>query len=342
MDKTQLSLRFKNFSDIECKGSSDLYEFLSLKVSEDDEIMELCMEARSGQPVPNLLFGAVHYLLQKGKEHQLREYYPNLTDKQRRVEEETFSDFKAFCLLHRDEIVPILKSKLVQTNEVRRCAYLYPIFSLIYSKVNKPLSLIEIGTSAGLQLLWDKYSYSYGTDEVYGDKSSNVHITSEIKGDKMPLILSESPPVSSKVGLDIHVSDLRNSEDYLWLKSLIWPEHLERLELFEKAARCYKDNPVKLIEGDGVALLENILEKIQEDTAICVFHTHVANQIPEKFKYKLVESIKKFGNQKDVFHIYNNMWGRKLHLDYFIDGIEYSETIGNTDGHGRWFELNIE
>ncbi|CAM3293912.1 DUF2332 domain-containing protein [Filibacter tadaridae] len=342
MDKTQLSLRFKNFSDIECKDSSDLYEFLSLKISEDDEIIELCTEARSGQPVPNLLFGSVHYLLLKGKEHQLKQYYPNLTDKQRKVEEETFLYFKDFCLVHKDEIVSILKSKLVQTNEVRRCAYLYPIFSLIYSKVNKPLSLIEIGTSAGLQLLWDKYSYSYGTDEIYGDKDSNVHITSEIKGDNMPLILSESPPVSSKVGLDLHISDLRNSEDYLWLKSLIWPEHLERLELFEKAARCYKDNPVELIEGDGVALLENILEKTHEGTAICVFHTHVANQIPEDLKYKLVESIKKFGKEKDIFHIYNNMWDRKLHLDYFIDGVEYSETIGNTDGHGRWFEWNIE
>lgn len=341
MDKTQLSLRFRNFAEIECKGSSDLYEFLSLKISEDDELIELCTESRSGQPVPNLLFGSVHYLLLKGKEHELKQYYPNLTNGHKKVEEETFLCFKDFCLVHKDEIVLILRSKLVQTNEVRRCAYLYPIFSLIYSKVNKPLSLIEIGTSAGLQLLWDKYSYSYGTDEIYGSKDSKVHIVSKIKGNNKPVILSESPPINSKVGLDLHISDLRNYEDYLWLKSLIWPEHLERLELFEKAAGYYKDNPVELIEGDGFTLLENILEKTDKDTAICVFHTHVANQISEELKYKLEESIKNFA-EEDIFHIYNNMWDRKLHLDYFIDGVEYNETIGNIDGHGRWFEWNIE
>ena len=328
MDKSQLSLRFKNFSNIECKGSSELYEFLSLKVSEDDEMLELCFEAKSGQPVPNLLFGAIHYLLLKGKEHQLKRYYTTLTNPPRKVEDETFFYFKDFCNVHREEIIPILKGKLVQTNEVRRCAYLYPIFSLIYNKVKKPLSLIEIGTSAGLQLLWDKYSYSYGTEE-------SVHITSEVKGDNTPLILPKSPPVLSKIGIDLHVSDLRNYEDYLWLKSLIWPEHQERLELFENAAKCYKENPVELIEGDGVTLLKDVVERLPKATAICVFHTHVANQIPVVLKYELLEKIKEIGSKKDTFHLYNNMWDRKLHLDYFIDGVEYNETVGDTDGHGR-------
>lgn len=342
MEKLQLSLRFKNFSNIECKGSSELYEVLSLKVSEDDEMLELCSEAQNGQPVPNLLFGAVHYLLLKGKEHQLKEYYPSITNPPRKIDNATFGSFKEFCNVFRNEIVSILKSKLVQTNEVRRCAYLYPIFSLIYSKVEKPLSLIEIGTSAGLQLLWDKYSYSYGTDETYGDNNSSVHITSELKGENIPLFLPKSPPVASKIGLDLHISDLRNSEDYLWLKSLIWTEHQERLELFESAARCFKENPVELIEGDGVTLLTDVVETLPKDTAICIFHTHVANQIPEDSKYELLEKIKKIGSNRDVFHLYNNMWDRKLHLDYFIDGAEYNHTIGNTDGHGRWFEWNIE
>ena len=155
------------------------------------------------------------------------------------------------------------------------------------------------------------------------------------------MILPEAPPVSSKIGLDLHVNDLRDFEDYLWLKSLIWPEHIERLELFEKAAECYKENPIELIEGDGVNLLEGVLDKLSEDTAICVFHTHVANQLPEELKVKLVETIKETGKGKDVFHIYNNMWDRKLHLDYFINGVEYNETIGDTDGHGRWFEWKI-
>lgn len=342
MDKSQLSVIFTTFANIECKGSSQLYEYISLKISEDNEILELCSNAQTGQPVPNLLFGTVHYLLLKGTVHPLKEYYPSLTKYSRKIDEETFIYFKDFCRINRTEIILLLKSKLVQTNEVRRCAYLYPIFSLIYNKVKKPLSLIEIGTSAGLQLLLDKYSYSYGDNQMYGDKNSPVHITSEIKQGSIPSILLESPPVASKIGIDLHISDLRNSEDYLWLKSLIWTEHEERLKLFESAARYFKENPVELIEGDGITLLPDVVKNLPENTMICIFHTHVANQLPEVLKYELLDTIKKIGEKRDVFHLYNNVWDRKLHLDYTLDGKAYSKTIGETDGHGKWFEWNIE
>lgn len=340
MDKDQLSQKFINFAVNECKGSSKLYEFLSLKIAEDDEILDLCMNARDGQPIPNLLFAAVHYLLLKGKEHVLREYYQSIVVSHQEVDA-SFAEFKDFCTVFRDEISSILKSKIVQTNEVRRCAYLYPSFCYIFNMVNKPLSLIEIGTSAGLQLLWDTYRYSYGNNQVYGNKQSNVHIRSEIIGDNPPFILTNSPPVVSRLGLDLHISDLRDPDDYLWLKSLIWPEHQERLELFEHAALNFKKDPVSLIEGDGVMLLSDIVEHTPKDSVLCIFHTHVANQFPENLKYKLLESIKLIGSKRDVFHLYNNMWDRKLHLDSFINGIEYHKTVGETEGHGRWFKWEL-
>lgn len=342
MNKTRLSLWFKQFAEYECKDSSELYKFLSLNVSEDDEMLELCSEIPNGQPVPNLLLGAVHYLLLKGKEHRLTEYYPSMIKQARNIDAETFVYFKEFCLAHREELITVFKTKLVQTNEVRRCGYLYPIFSYIYSKVEKPLALIEIGTSAGLQLLWDKFSYSYGADVTYGDEDSSVQIISECKGEHSPPFLPKSPPVISKVGVDLHINDLRNAEDYLWLKSLIWPEHQERLKLFERAVHCFKENPVELIEGDGVTLLSGLVETIPKDSVICIFHTHVANQMAEDIKHELKEKINRIGSQRDIFHIYNNMWDRKLHLDYFMDGLEFNETVGDTDGHGRWFEWNIQ
>jgi hypothetical protein len=339
VDKTLISQRFENFAN-DCRGSSELYEHLSRKIAKDDEILELCTLAREGQPIPNLLLGAVHFLLFKGKEHGLKEYYPSIVQFPRE-KEDVFVHFKSFCQVYRDEIISILKSKLVQTNEVRRCAYLYPAFCYIYDKVKKPLSIIEIGTSAGLLLLWDKYRYSYGTNEVYGNLVSKVHISTEIKGDNIPSLLKESPPVASKIGLDLHVSNLGNPEDKLWLQSLIWPEHKERFELFENAANHFNENPPKLLEGDGVALLTNVAKQMPKDTALCIFHTHVANQIPKELKIKLLEQVKQIGDTREVFHLYNNMWDRKLHLDFFINGTEYNLTIGDTDGHGRWFNWEL-
>lgn len=40
-------------------------------------------------------------------------------------------------------------------------------------------------------------------------------------------------------------------------------------------------------------LLPSIIEQISEDAVICIFHTHVANQIPEQVKRKLENKSKK-------------------------------------------------
>ncbi|MDP4147724.1 MAG: DUF2332 domain-containing protein, partial [Bacillota bacterium] len=322
-------------------GSSELYEHLSLKIAEDEEMLKLSSYAQKGQPVPNLLFGAIHYLLLQGKEHVLKDYYPSIVTSPKEIES-SFIPFKDFCQVYRDEIICILESKLVQTNEVRRCAYLYPTFCYIYEKVKKPLALIEIGTSAGLQLLWDKYSYSYGTKEIFGDLNSDVHITSEMRADRPPILFHSAPPVSERIGIDLHINDLTDKEDYLWLMALIWPNHNERRKLFEKSSHFIKATPIKFIEGDGVALISKLSNQIPRDSVLCIFHTHVANQIPLENKKKLLEEIKAIGSDRDVFHLYNNMNDGDLHLDYFIKGKENLKTIGKTDGHGRWFEWKME
>lgn len=239
MDVNRLSKNFKVFAETECRGSSELYESLSLKIAEDQEILKLASCAREGQPTPNMLFGAVHYLLLKGKVHSLIEFYPSITEKPRNAAD-AYEDFRDFCTQYRDEIIPILKNKLVQTNEVRRCAYLFPVFNYVYEIVKKPLAMIEIGTSAGLQLLWDKYRYSYGTGKIYGNQDANVHITSEIRGGNFPKLQGAIPPVVSRIGVDLHTIDLTKDEGRLWLNALIWPEHRERRELFNKAAESVK------------------------------------------------------------------------------------------------------
>jgi hypothetical protein len=342
VDIARLSNEFKVFAKAECKGSSILYEYLSNQIAADRELLNLSSFAREGQPVPNLLFGAVQFLLYKGAEHTLRDYYPSMVDHPKKPEE-SLAHFKEFCLLYREEITSLLKVKLVQTNEARRCAYLYPVFSHIYNKTKMPFALIEIGTSAGFQLLWDRYSYTYQSDIIYGNSQSDIGIQSEIKGDSFPELHLDSPPVAQRIGIDLHINDVTNDEDSLWLKSLIWPEHEARRELFNRAVNCLTKNKHKIefIEGDGVECLPKIAEQISNDAVICVFHTHVANQLPKAKKYKLLETIKNIGEERDIFHIYNNIWDGKLHLDHYMNKIEHKHVVGETDAHGRWFTWNL-
>lgn len=341
MNINWIAERFRNFAMLECEGSSELYRTLALNIAEDEEMLKLSSNSREGQPIPNLLFSSVHYLLLKKGDHQLREFYPSIVTHPN-MDKDPFPYFKDFCLINREEILLLIKNKLVQTNEVRRCAYLYPIFCYIYHKMEKPLSLIEIGSSAGLQLIWDKYSYSYGSNQTYGNKESFVHLTSEVRNGSIPSDLSNIPPVNYRLGIDLHISDLTNEEDYLWLKALIWPEHKDRLDNFEQSGKQLRMNPPQLREGDGVAMLNEYVEKVPKDSVLCIFHTHVANQMPEDIKSKLLQKVDMIGSKRDTFHVYNNIEDRKLHLDSYINGSKQHIVIGDTDGHGRWFDWNLQ
>ncbi|MFF2889399.1 DUF2332 domain-containing protein [Paenibacillus sp. NPDC057967] len=328
---------FRQFAK-DCSGSSRLYESLSERIAGDRELLQLSSEAKKGQPIPNLLFGAVHYLLMKGKVHPLAKYYGTFVAEPDAAEE-AFPAFKQFCEQYRDDILPILAIKNVQTNEVRRCAYLYPVFCSIYASMQRPLSLIEIGTSAGLQLHWDRYGYSYSSKpgKIYGNPDSELVLSSEMRGRDWPELLLLSPPVTNRVGIDLHVNDLSEAEDCLWLQALIWPEHAERRASFDKAASIATRVGARLVQGNGVKLLAELAGETDSESVLCVFHTHVANQLSKRDKEELLLTIEGLGRQRDVCHIYNNMRDRQLHVDSYKGGVRQEIIVAETDGHGRWF-----
>ncbi|WP_394218950.1 DUF2332 domain-containing protein [Halobacillus trueperi] len=338
MNTKRIAERFHDFAINECEGSSELYKHLSFQVAGDEELLRLCLGAREGQPVPNLLFAAVHDLLLRGADHELANFYQSVTDKPDK-EHNPFPIFKSFCMEYTEAILKRLHTKRVQTNEVRRCAYLFPLFCSIHKQTKKPLSLIEIGTSAGLQLLWDQYSYSYEDGQFYGNRDSFVHLSSKVRrGSLSPDLLEWTPSVKERVGIDLHVSDLTQEENVQWLKALIWPEHEERRKNFEAAVQQLRTHPPVLKEGDGVAMLPEVAEEVSLDSTLCIFHTHVANQMPQNVKSELLRKVSQIGQKRDVFHIYNNMNDRKLHVDSYVNGSFKTYVIGETDGHGRWFD----
>lgn len=132
---TKLSQQFRTFAKNECQNSSPLYEHLAYKISEDKELLNLASCVPQGQPVPNLLLAAVHYLLSSFKD-PLAHYYPSFTASTKPING-VYPVFKAYVLAHTDELKVILQEKLVQTNEIHRCAYLYPMMTDIYLQLHQ-------------------------------------------------------------------------------------------------------------------------------------------------------------------------------------------------------------
>lgn len=102
------------------ENASPLYAHLSRYVSTDTDILVLVLDADRSTQVSHLLFGAVHYLLLRGEEHPLREFYSSLTN-QPQAPELAAPVFRDFCLQHAEEIQHLVTTRRVQTNEVQRC-----------------------------------------------------------------------------------------------------------------------------------------------------------------------------------------------------------------------------
>ncbi|WP_155591394.1 DUF2332 domain-containing protein [Lysinibacillus cavernae] len=337
MPHTTLSRQFRIFAKHECEGSSPLYEHLANKIADDWDLLDIATFIPQNQPAPNLLLAAVHYLLASSKD-PLRNFYASFTATPHPIQK-AFPFFKAFVLAHVDELKIVFQEKLVQTNEIRRCAYLYPMMTEIYNKHQQPLALIEIGASAGLQLGMDHYNYCYNQQLSITNTKNAVVLSSENRGETLPISLTNSPVVCKRIGIDLNPIDLRREEDSQWLQALIWPEHHERRLLFNEALPIFHKLNIQLIKGDAIQLVKELSQTIEQEAMLVVYHTHVANQMPLESRHALIEQLKEISMERPLYHCYNNLFDLQLHQDFINHGtVESIRTMERPDGHARWFQ----
>jgi hypothetical protein len=134
--------RYLRFAE-EAAGRSPAYVALAEAVADDQAILSFLGTLPYEKSQPNLLFGAACYLLGK----------PADIEQLRGLVGECPSELAREMVLRR-----------TQTNEPARCATLLPALA----QLPQPLALIEVGASAGLTLLFDKYSYDYDGQRVTG------------------------------------------------------------------------------------------------------------------------------------------------------------------------------
>ena len=222
------------FADEARRVGAPLYERLSLGIGSDESLREFANGARPGQPPANILFAAVHFLLLRGAQHPLREFYRNLGGTS---SEDPFPVFCDFVEKYRAELIPLIATRATQTNEVGRSAILHAAFRRVAMEARGPLNLIEIGPSAGLNMIWDHYAVRYRSADdtiVLGD--SELAIDCELRGDKRPS-LGPAPNIASRIGLERNPVDLSDPDRRDWLKALVWPDQAERFAAVGKGHR---------------------------------------------------------------------------------------------------------
>src|SRR5689334_24533794 len=172
----------------DCHGYSPIYEHITRAIADDPQLQELSAGGMEGQPPPNLICAASHYLLLSGVQHEVRRYYPSVAAAPAPLDEGLYPAFRDFCLSNAEALRPLIASRLVQTNEVARSACLLPGYAEASRREGgKPLALIDFGCSAGLNLLFDRFGYDYGPGCLrWGNKASPVQLRCELRGDAVP------------------------------------------------------------------------------------------------------------------------------------------------------------
>ncbi len=222
--------------------------------------------------VPQLrLLATLHHLVLAGRAPALAAFYPSAGGElpPRRVWPAALATIEE----HLDWISQRLH-RTVQTNEPGRSAVLFGALLWLTDRYRLPIRLLEIGASAGLNLIPDRYCYLVEGEEL-GDPASPVrfnepwqpgpHIDTHYATRRLRIV--------SRAGCDHHPLDPRDLEDRLALLSYIWPDELERIERMKAALELASSSPVPITAQSAREWLEGALDAAGEDQLTVVWQS---------------------------------------------------------------------
>lgn len=148
---------YRAFARLEAAGLSPAYETLASAVAGDDVVLSFLSTVPAIKRQPNLLFAAARLLLDDTPDIQ---------------------GLRDLVQLRAGDLSAVMLARRTQTNEVGRCATLLPALA----RLPGPLALIEVGASAGLALLIDRYSYDYDGHVLHGTEGAKPLLRCHVEG----------------------------------------------------------------------------------------------------------------------------------------------------------------
>ncbi|MEU8993160.1 DUF2332 domain-containing protein [Streptomyces sp. NPDC048558] len=255
---------YRRFAEREARGKSPLYEELAAGIAADDEVLAVIDTLPPGKRQPNLVLAAARFL------YDTPAGYPQLRA----------------TLVHRwPQVRSVVLAHSTQTNEVGRCAALLPVLA----DLPQPLALIEIGASAGLCLLLDRYRYDYGTGARLGPAHSRVRLDCKLRGRSTPP--ARLPTISWRAGLDLDPIDVTDPDAVRWLETLVWPGQTARLHRLQAALALAVTDPPQVMRGDLRTDLARLVAQAPADTTVVVFHSAVLAYLPPTDRAHFAEQV---------------------------------------------------
>jgi hypothetical protein len=236
---------------------------------------------------------------------------------------------------HRDFLSRWTREQVVQTNEVQRAWALLPGFLTVSD--GRPFDLLELGPSAGLNLMWDRYRYRYQTGQ-WGTG------TRELTGDDRvspPADLLRRPvSVARRRGIDLNPVDVTTEHGARLLQAFIWADQTARVERVRRAIEVTREDPPELLQGDYVESLPALLADRREGEQLVVFQTASTMYVDEPAMHRLREALRQAAREEPLVYLTT---GRAPRDDGFALDLETyphgrSRRLAVFDFHGEWLD----
>jgi hypothetical protein len=230
-----LERMFRSQAEICVAFGSPFYAALAGRVADDLGELSRIFAPWQGQTVEELLaaavslrfLGALHDLALSGDDLAVSAAFPPASDA------DAAWDAARVAIAADPERFEAFMAHEPQTNEVRRSACLLPGFLTIAAETGLPLACLELGASAGLNQLWNRYAYNYGEAGRWGDPASPLTLDSAWTGAAPPWDAALS--VASTAACDRKPIDLADPLQRRRLKAYLWPDQTERIVRFDAA-----------------------------------------------------------------------------------------------------------
>ncbi len=251
----------------------------------------MAADARAGGPVFDVLepfaaepfervyqlrvLGGVHRIVLEGRSPALARHYPSVGgDGDAHA---VWPEFLALVAARPPEVRAALTHP-VQTNEVFRSTALVGGFLIVARDTGLPLRILELGSSAGLNLRFDHYRYERD-GQAFGPPDSPVRFVDVWVDGGPPLDVALE--VAERQGCDRDPIDPTTTDGHLTLLSYMWPGQEDRFDLMQAALTVAATVDAPIARADLVDWLGEQLARPRLGVATVVFHSIVWQYLPD-------------------------------------------------------------
>jgi hypothetical protein len=298
---TTLADRFRRHAAA-LDDDAPLYGVLLRGMADDWEargaIRDICVgweAAPPGAVVQLRLLAGLHRMVLTGRAPQLAPYYRSVRGTA--APNGAWTVARPVAGAHRAELRAAL-DLVPQTNEVGRAAALVvALFDAAHRTGLRRIRLLEVGASAGLNLLVDRFRVT-GPGWQWGPADSPVVLDGFVTGPVQPGPVE----IVERRGCDLEPIDPTSSEGRLRLRSFVWPDQVDRNERLAGALDIAARVPAVVDHASAASWLrERLAEQTTPDVLTVVWHSVVWQYLPGRERQEAEAAIAAAG--RHVVHV---------------------------------------